>query len=345
MVVKERIPEEHPGGGKLADAGAEAEEQLAFYLRRAFASDERVLVFNDLRILAADRNDFAQIDHLVLHPHGFVLVESKSVTGSVEINEHGEWCRVSGQRRNGMHSPVVQARMQGDVLRQVLNAEFMRAERPAGAAAHPFDKVPFDVLVAISDRGIIKRRCEAREVHKADVIPLRIAERIARLEAEAVAAQGPGAKPVFGGTARRLISEFLLSRHTPLRRKSPGKPVEMRREHPRIASDIRRSPPSMMAPPPKAKHGAATDQHKRCRFCSTGALHLQHGRYGYYFRCITCTRNTPIDFTCTGCGQKARIRKEGEKFFKECGECGRASLFYVNASLKDLEDPSRGEAV
>lgn len=72
----------------------------------------------------------------------------------------------------------------------------------------------------------------------------------------------------------------------------------------------------------------------------SGALHLQHGQYGYFFRCINCTQNTPIDFICPRCSSKAWVRKEGLNFYKECRSCGYGSLFYVNASLIDLEDPT-----
>ncbi len=92
MIIKERNPEEHGETDKFSVAGAKAEEQMAFYLKRAFADDPNVYVFNDIR-LQGDDDDAAQIDHLVLHRHGFVIVESKSVSTGVAVNEHGEWVR------------------------------------------------------------------------------------------------------------------------------------------------------------------------------------------------------------------------------------------------------------
>ncbi|MCR9115470.1 MAG: NERD domain-containing protein, partial [bacterium] len=66
-------------------AGFNAEKQMAFYLRRAFGESSDVFVFNDLRIVRND--EVAQIDHLVLHRYGFAIVESKSITGTVEVNQ------------------------------------------------------------------------------------------------------------------------------------------------------------------------------------------------------------------------------------------------------------------
>lgn len=50
---------------RFAKAGREAEEQMSFYLRRAFADNQNIYVLNDLRLEYED--DAAQIDHLILH--------------------------------------------------------------------------------------------------------------------------------------------------------------------------------------------------------------------------------------------------------------------------------------
>jgi hypothetical protein len=327
MVVKERISQEHPAGGKTADASGEAEEQMAFYLRRAFAANAEVSVLDDLRVPLAE-GDAVQIDHLLLHPFGFVLVESKSVTGSVLINEQGEWCRVSGDRRSGVRSPVIQAQMQADALRRFLNSALppQRADASPTPRAGRFDGVPFDVLVAISDKGLIERRCPVPEVYKADVIPTRVRELITMRQAE----RG-SPRPAFDELARKKLADFLVARHAPLCRKpEPAAKVS------RPASSASPINPAPRPRPAKTQPPLPTV----CRFCGSGVLHIQHGKFGYYFRCIPCTKNTPIDFTCPTCSGKARVRKDGLNFFRECRSCGTAALFYVNASLVDLEDVS-----
>ena len=61
---------------------------MAFYLKWAFADDPGVHVFHNLRLEVG--SDAAQIDHLILHRGGAVIIESKSVTSSVRINERDE---------------------------------------------------------------------------------------------------------------------------------------------------------------------------------------------------------------------------------------------------------------
>lgn len=52
--------------------------------RRKYAKDEKTLVINELKL--EHQGERCQIDHLVLHPHGFVLIESKSISGEVKVN-------------------------------------------------------------------------------------------------------------------------------------------------------------------------------------------------------------------------------------------------------------------
>ena len=126
MIVKELEPFTTPD--PLLRAGRRAEEQMAFYLRRAFAEAPHVRVFNNIRLERGD--DAAQIDHLILHRWGMIIVESKSVTSRVEINERSEWTRLWNSKPKGMASPVLQARRQGDFLKKELreNAESLRGK-------------------------------------------------------------------------------------------------------------------------------------------------------------------------------------------------------------------------
>ncbi len=168
MIVKQLdsfIPQD-----KFAKAAKEAEEQMSFYLRRAFADNPNIYVFNDLRL--EYENDAAQIDHLIFHQYGTIIIESKSVTSQVEINEQQEWIRWFNGNKQGMSSPILQARRQGDFLKKHLNqnAEILLGKF-LGLQTY-FGAMPIDVLVAISDSGIINRpqKMSLEEVYKAEQI-------------------------------------------------------------------------------------------------------------------------------------------------------------------------------
>jgi hypothetical protein len=57
-------------------AGLKQEQDVAFFLRRAFKDHPQVLVINDFKFRFNDET--AQIDHLIVYSYGFILIESKS---------------------------------------------------------------------------------------------------------------------------------------------------------------------------------------------------------------------------------------------------------------------------
>lgn len=153
MIVKDIS--ETQSKDKYAQAGLAAEKQMAFYLKRAFGDDPNVLVLNGIRISQED--DAAQIDHLLLHEFGMVIVESKSVATQVAINEHGEWTRKFNGTDKGMPSPVLQAKRQGEFLKRYLEPHTEALLKKLLGIQMKFDKMPIDIVIAISDTGIINR--------------------------------------------------------------------------------------------------------------------------------------------------------------------------------------------
>jgi hypothetical protein len=101
-----------------AFAGQKQEQSVAFFLRRAFKDHPEVLVVNDFKFSFNDET--AQIDHLLIYPYGFVLVESKSIKGHVKVNSQGEWSRSYNNHWSGMPSPIKQVELQQALLRELL---------------------------------------------------------------------------------------------------------------------------------------------------------------------------------------------------------------------------------
>ncbi len=162
---------------RFEEAGQRAEEQMAFYLRREFGDDASVVVVNDLRLERQDghgQTDAAQIDHVVVHPGGLVLVESKSVMSKVSCDEHGHWARHTGRYYQGMPSPVLQVERQGKFLRSYV--EYAWPHMPRGWRG--------SVLVAISDNGLVHYVGRSPETARAQLAVLKadqIAPRIRTL--------------------------------------------------------------------------------------------------------------------------------------------------------------------
>src|SRR3546814_3876143 len=47
-----------------------------------------------------------------------------------------------------------------------------------------------------------------------------------------------------------------------------------------------------------------------CKECAARAGAILHGKFGYYFKCDACGKNTAIRFTCQP-GHQPRLRKDG----------------------------------
>lgn len=231
MIVKP-FDSSRPSHARLR-AGWEAEKQMAFYLERAFGRSERFHVFHDLRL--EHDGAIAQIDHLVLHPYGFCLVESKSVHGTVSVDARDEWIRRSrGSSPVGMPSPLRQVERQKDVLLALLLAnapELRRRSRRHGQ--HAFHERRLQTLVAIGDTAIIERKgCDPSGLHKADHITaaiIRVVEQRESLDGLAGFVrfvQAPMEDQLrfeaFNEKETRAIARFLQARDTPRKDASPA---------------------------------------------------------------------------------------------------------------------------
>jgi Nuclease-related domain len=329
----------------MTKAGRAAEEQMAHYLKRAFSEEPSILVLNSLRLERA--GEVAQIDHLVLHRFGLVIVESKSISGEVRVNALGEWLRRSGNQAQGMASPVLQAKRQSEFLFGLLSEEGVHLlDKMLGLVQKRYGAMPREVLVAISDQGMIGRAdpLALPEVCKADQVPDKIRAIIAARKKSSNFFFGDVNDVGYTLSDAELarIAAFLLGRHRPNRQAGSAQgsaPVSS------VAVDTTAGPlqassrPAPQPPVPiKAVESKAVAAKSRddqlssvvCRHCSSPRVNIMYGKFGYYFKCGACDGNTPIQMTCPSCKAKAKVRKNKERFFFECAGCGSSTLFFVN---------------
>jgi len=315
MIVKTH--ESKPAQDKLQRAGDEAERQMAFYLKRAFGDQPDVHVFHNLRF--EHGGEVAQIDHLIFHRSGFIIVESKSVTSAVRINEREEWTRHWDGNWKGMASPVLQARRQADVLRAFLQAhkEELRGKVLLGLRQGGYTRFMIDVVVAISDQGVIEHQGALTEVRKADQVP----DRIKELIADHVQLTRP-----FSRDKRANDWGFVLPVQDFVRTSAFLKARHQEKEPVRAAPRPTLPRPSV-APAPQRR--AAPSTTFVCRRCQSSALDVAFG-HSYYFKCRDCQASTPIHLNCPTCQGQQRTRKSGKQFFAECATCQRSELYFVN---------------
>jgi hypothetical protein len=319
-------------------AGHRAEEQMAFYLERAFGSREDVFVLNDVRLEKGD--DAAQIDHLVLHRWGIVIVESKSVTGTIKVNAQGEWMRVSEGKKTGMASPLLQVERQATFLRGYLNdhAESL-LKKMLGFLQPRFGNMPIDPLVAISDHGIIERDSKVNfpGLMKADQVTS-IVDSLLGIHRKEANPLSPGKEGwlTLSTADQQRIADFLVQHHKP----------RYGTQTPKTASDTFAvsaapawriaettapvySPTSANPAPPSVQKDSTFAENFACRHCGSNQLVIVYGK-DYYFKCRACTGNTPTRPTCSRCKTREKLRKDGRQFSAKCIVCETERPFYKN---------------
>lgn len=293
MIVKEKSPVKNPS--LKVRQGDDAEKQMSHYLLRAFGDEKDVFVFNDLRI---ERNgEFAQIDHLVMHPFGFFIVESKSVNGEMRVNEHNEFSRAT----TGIPSPIEQAKRQGALLRTSLqdNREPL-LNKMLGMIQTSFGGCPIEVCVAISDGGTINRvgeNVQVPELMKADLVCGFILGEIKRhRKARNLLRKADGSYGLYklSPEEQESIREFLLQSHR-------GK-------------------------------NADTIKTYLCSSCGSSDLRIQFAKT-YYFKCGACQGNTPIHNVCASCGKPTKTKKQKYKYSSVCQPCNSERVFFENKMI------------
>ncbi|MDD5522785.1 MAG: nuclease-related domain-containing protein [Kiritimatiellae bacterium] len=329
MILKERNAAEHPETDKWSKAGATAEEQMAFYLRRMFVNDKDIYVFNDLRYKNAT-GDSAQIDHLILHHHGFIIVESKSVSSGVAVNKHGEWVRFWNGKPHGMPSPIQQAKLQAEFLRRELteSCKQLVGKVLLGLIQVRFNNCPFEILVAISDHGSIKREGKMPEVMKADQVPDKIVEIFNRhkkassiFNIEKPKNENDGLYN-FTDEEMNKITSFLLKYHrTGLSEKQVSEPQTTKVAE---ADPDWKYKPKPTTPPPLPK---SDNRMGICDKCGEQCI-IKWGKFSYYWKCLKCGNNMALKEYCPSCKKKLMLRKRKNEYFIFCETCGGERPYY-----------------
>ncbi|MDT3279612.1 nuclease-related domain-containing protein [Shewanella scandinavica] len=305
-------------------AGQKQEQDVAFYLRRAFKDHPEVLVINDFRFTFNDET--AQIDHLIIYTYGFVLIESKSIKGHVEVNQQGEWTRSHGSKWFGMPSPIKQVELQQALLKEMLKQH--RSEilgKLLGIRQQSFGMRCWNHVCAVSSDAVINR----------DTMPTTISELLVKTEFLVDKLEKimnfkskfmriinvSDTRPDFNQQELNSIAKFLIDRHID--------PYQATTEIPPAQSQQIREPVAHFEvnKAVEAKTQAATHSILSCKHCGESKNYTpMYGKFGYYIKCNQCTKNTPMKQACPQCQSKnIKIQKRSQSYTLTCQDCSHSS--------------------
>jgi transcription elongation factor Elf1 len=291
-----------------AKAGQTQEQEVAFFLRRAFKDHKQVYVINDFKFI--HNNETAQIDHLIVYTYGFVLIESKSITGEVKVNNSEEWTRSFNNKWSGMASPIKQVELQQKLLREMLfaNREGI-LDKLLGIKQQSFGMRSWDNICVVSSNAIIDRNSMPKDISnqlvKTEFLVDKI-EKLMKLKNKVVRTLTFDTRPDFSNEELKSITSFLMA--------------------PFDCNTIVRK--AVKAKTALVKVKANVDAAIQCKSCGEKSDYsTQQGRYGYFIKCNKCETNTAMKMPCVNCGSKnTKVAKKKETYTLNCSECEQGTV-------------------
>ena len=291
---------------RFLKAGLKTEADTQYLINFDFKDSKNYAVIHDLRLEVNGR--VAQIDHLLINRTLDVFVlETKSFHAGLKINDNGEFLRWNDYKKifEGMASPIEQNQRHLKVLQEVL----AQVDLPKRLGFRLMPKLIPVVLISPNARIDRPSKFDTSSVIKADSVKRYIMsfydDSIVSTLKNSVGTLSAAARIVAPETIENLAKK-LAALHKPINIDYKAK------------FDIRE--PTLT----KSQHV--------CRHCSSSHLTALYGKYGYYFKCQDCHGNTPIKPQCDQEKCVARIRKEGEQFFRECTACKSSELYFTNTA-------------
>lgn len=294
-------------------AGEKQETQVAYFLDRYFGSDDSYRILNNLAIEVNGFN--SQIDHLIIYKAGFIVVESKSIQGSVRVNSLGEWERSYKDEWFGIPSPVQQAAVQIDNLKALLRENSSQLLGKLLGIQKGFSLRQYKTVIAISSSARLDR----------DNIPANISQHIVKTEflvdkvKDLTLAAQNGLKS-FAKSEPRFTTEEMDRIYAFLK-------AYQQSSEPALKPETKPTVQSAGEPELPAQRLVTMT----CKQCGeTEALSAQYGRFGYYVHCARCSTNTALKHACPACGSgSTKTRKSKTDMFLDCQSCRESTPFTV----------------
>lgn len=314
-------------------AGDRQERDVAFYLRRAFKDTEDYIVFNDYSFTFNGEN--AQIDHLIIHRYGFLIIESKSIYGEVKVNDKAEWSRSYKGQWSGIPSPIKQAELQAELFKDMLADNKQEFLGKILGIQKGVRGRKWDTLCAVSNSCILHRDNIPEDINKSVIKSEGVAEAVKAIGGKTVAGKFFGSDPEFLDEEMESIANFVYSKATNIKEasdipsfepKAPTRSKEPAKEKAKAPAQATEPDKPNTAPQVEPTKKASSVFCKKCG--ETEELDDLYGQYGYYVKCRKCSTNTSMKQACSLCGnKKVKLSKKKQDYFLSC-ECSEPYVIF-----------------
>ncbi len=310
-------------------AGIKGEKEAAYEIDFHYERRKNSILLHDIRLEVDGR--VAQIDHMLVNRALEVFVfETKHFSSGIKINDDGEFLRWNYYKKTyeGMPSPIAQNQRHVAVLQDFLK----KANMPVRLGMKLKTTIIPYVLVSNSARIDRSKIFDSSCVIKCDAL---VSTLDAHLKSLGVLETFAGISRVVSRETLQKIGRLLKYSHKPievdylakfgLNELKPQETINTKKKVTEPSVEYKTTPPVPATPKTKST--------KHCSKCGGDNTFIQHGRYGYYFKCSDCDGNTGIKLSCVTTTCKPRIRKQALQFFKECATCNSSELYHENEAV------------
>lgn len=307
-------------------AGIKGEKEAAYEIDFHYGRSKNSILLHDIRLEVDGR--VAQIDHMLVNRvlEVFIL-ETKHFSSGIKINDDGEFLRWNHYKKTfeGMPSPIAQNQRHISVLKDFFKA----ADMPTRMGMKLNTRIVPFVLVSNSARIDRSQTFDSSSVIKCDAL---VPTLDAYMKSLGVLGTFADVGRIISRDTLEKVGQLIKDSHKPIEVDylakfglSAPEPNNETKATPNAVEPIVENTEAPLTP---AKADIKSPKH--CSKCNSSNTFIQHGRYGYYFKCSDCNGNTSIKLSCATKACKPRIRKQAHQFFKECATCGTSELYHEN---------------
>ena len=292
--------------------GYKAEKDNAYYLDFAFKDNANHVLLHDIRI--EHEGKVAQIDHIIINRFGIEVLESKSFTGTLSIRGDGSLDVEYGKKVQTFPNPIEQNNRHSKIL-----SAFIKANVALPSNLKLFG-IPTSSMVLINPKTTITNDALPKGFERADSFTTKRNEAIDKMGTiELFKSLGV----IMKIDRAKEIAEFLVKHHTP-KTYDYAKKYPIKKELPTVQSIQSASKETIVEKAIQETHT------KNCSKCESNEIEIVYGKYGYYFKCLSCEGNTAIKLSCTDSKCKPKIKKSKLNFYHVCENCGKDELYFGN---------------
>ncbi len=315
-IIKPKIQREI----NMLRAGIKGEQESAYHIDFNLRNNENYFVIHDLRLEI--NGNVAQIDHVLINRTLDIFsLETKHFNAGIKINDDGEFLQWNSYKKvfEGIPSPLAQNQRHIRVLSDVFKK---RIELPT--------KFGFSLTPTFHSRILVNNDSRIDRSKKYDSSNLVKSEQFFEsIKKDFLITNFDVITKGASADAIEEIGRKLARLHKPIKINYRAK----------FALDAAFNTTSQLSITKDFNETTEISNLKTdnqlneihcCKKCKSSNVKINYGKFGYYFKCLDCDGNTTVKIDCRTKGHSEKLRKEGNKFFRECSECKTSSLYFQN---------------